>query len=81
MNLANHNASWNLKRVCFTFDLVILFLHLFLNLVQGAAHGFSTIASQASEQLAPFLDKILPKLYRYHTDSLFVISFTNNFVI
>jgi proteasome component ECM29 len=33
-----------------------------------AAVGFSTIASQAGEQLAPFLDKILPKLYRYQFD-------------
>ena len=35
---------------------------------QGAAVGFSTIASQAGEQLAPYLDKILPKLYRYQFD-------------
>jgi len=30
--------------------------------------GFSTIAKQAGEQLAPCLDKILPKLFRYQFD-------------
>jgi len=30
--------------------------------------GFSTIAKQAGEQLAPYLDKILPKLFRYQFD-------------
>jgi len=37
-------------------------------IMQGAAVGFSTIAKQAGEQLAPFLDKILPKLFRYQFD-------------
>jgi len=36
--------------------------------LQGAAYGFSTIASQAGDQLAPHLDKIVPKLYRYQFD-------------
>jgi len=36
--------------------------------VQGAAVGFSTIARQAGEQLAPYVDSILPKLYRYQFD-------------
>jgi len=35
---------------------------------KGAAVGFSTIAKQAGEQLSPYLDKILPKLYRYQFD-------------
>ena len=30
--------------------------------------GFSTIAKLAGEQLSPYLDKILPKLYRYQFD-------------
>ena len=36
--------------------------------IQGAAFGFSTIASQAGEQLAPYLPKIVPRLYRYRFD-------------
>lgn len=35
---------------------------------QGAAFGFSTIAAQAGEQLAPYLHQIVPKLYRYQFD-------------
>ncbi|ESO95949.1 hypothetical protein LOTGIDRAFT_176639, partial [Lottia gigantea] len=34
----------------------------------GAAFGFSTIAAQAGEQLAPFLPQMVPKLYRYQFD-------------
>ena len=30
--------------------------------------GFSTVVKQAGEQLAPYLDRILPKLYRYQFD-------------
>jgi len=30
--------------------------------------SFSTIARQAGDQLAPYLDQILPKLYRYQFD-------------
>ena len=37
-------------------------------LLQGAAFGFSTIAAQAGEQLAPYLHQIVPKLYRYQFD-------------
>lgn len=37
-------------------------------LLQGAAFGFSTIAQFAGEQLAPFLPKIVPRLYRYQFD-------------
>jgi len=36
--------------------------------IQGAAVGFSTVVKQAGAQLAPYLDKILPKLYRYQFD-------------
>jgi len=36
--------------------------------VQGAAVGFSRVVKQAGEQLAPYVDKILPKLYRYQFD-------------
>ena len=35
---------------------------------QGAAFGFSTIASQAQEQLAPYLPTLVPRLYRYKYD-------------
>ena len=37
-------------------------------IIQGAAFGFTSIAAQAGEQLAPFLSKIVPKLYRYQFD-------------
>ena len=36
--------------------------------VQGAAFGFSTIATQAGEQLAPYMSQIVPRLYRYQFD-------------
>lgn len=54
-------------------DLIYKFMHLAnhnatWNAKKGAAFGFSTIASQAGEQLAPHLDKIIPKLYRYQFD-------------
>jgi hypothetical protein len=32
---------------------------------KGAAFGFAQIAQQATEQLAPFLPSLIPKLYRY----------------
>ena len=32
--------------------------------VQGAAFGFSTIAAQAKEQLAPYLPLLVPRLFR-----------------
>ena len=35
---------------------------------QGAAYGFSTIASLAKDQLAPYLPSIVPRLYRYKYD-------------
>ena len=37
-------------------------------LSQGAAFGFSTIAAQAGEQLAPYMSQIVPRLYRYTFD-------------
>lgn len=37
---------------------------------QGAAFGFSTIASQAQEQLAPYLPTLVPRLYRYKYDPI-----------
>lgn len=39
-----------------------------INLFQGAAFGFSNIANLASEQLAPHLPRIVPRLYRYTFD-------------
>ena len=36
--------------------------------LQGAAFGFSTIAAQAGEQLAPYMSQIVPRLYRYTFD-------------
>lgn len=35
---------------------------------QGAAFGFHMIAAKAGEQLAPFLPKLVPRLYRYQFD-------------
>jgi len=54
-------------------DLIYKFLHLAnhhatWNTKRGAAVGFSTVVKQAGDQLAPYLDKILPKLYRYQFD-------------
>ncbi|CAD5112276.1 DgyrCDS1505 [Dimorphilus gyrociliatus] len=54
-------------------DLVYKFLHLanhqaVWNSMKGAAIGFKSIASNASDQLAPHLDIIIPKLYRYQFD-------------
>jgi len=54
-------------------DLIYKFMNLahhnsMWNSRKGAAFGFSTIAAQAGDQLAPFLHKIVPKLYRYQFD-------------
>ncbi|KAL4235658.1 hypothetical protein ACF0H5_004053 [Mactra antiquata] len=54
-------------------DLIYKFMHLanhhaMWNSRKGAAFGFSTIAAQAGEQLAPFLPQIVPRLYRYQFD-------------
>lgn len=54
-------------------DLIYKFMHLAnhqatWNSKKGAAFGFSTIAQFAGEQLAPFLPKIVPRLYRYQFD-------------
>ncbi|XP_070562742.1 proteasome adapter and scaffold protein ECM29-like isoform X2 [Ptychodera flava] len=54
-------------------DLVYKFMHLanhnaMWNSKKGAAFGFSSIMAQAGEQLAPYLPKIVPKLYRYQYD-------------
>ena len=54
-------------------DLIYKFMHLanhnaMWNSKKGAAFGFSSIAAQAGEQLAPFLSKIVPKMYRYQFD-------------
>jgi len=38
------------------------------NTTQGAAFGFSKIASQAQDQLGPYLPSIVPRLYRYKYD-------------
>lgn len=47
------------------------FIHCIIKppfIIQGAAIGFKSIASNASNQLAPHLDVIIPKLYRYQFD-------------
>lgn len=54
-------------------DLVYKFMHLanhhaLWNSKKGAAFGFSTIASQAKAQLAPYLPSLVPRLYRYKYD-------------
>ncbi|XP_052776475.1 LOW QUALITY PROTEIN: proteasome adapter and scaffold protein ECM29-like [Mya arenaria] len=54
-------------------DLIYKFMHLanhhaMWNSRKGAAFGFTTIAAQAGEQLAPFLPQIVPRLYRYQFD-------------
>lgn len=73
MNLANHHAMWNSRKVpCWrthphlvsaSLTLLPSDLH-----VQGAAFGFHVIAAQAGEQLAPFLPQLVPRLYRYQFD-------------
>lgn len=35
-----------------------------LNSTRGAAFGFASIAKLAGEQLKPYVDKVVPKLYR-----------------
>lgn len=37
-------------------------------IIQGAAFGFSVIASTAREELAPHLPLLVPRLYRYKYD-------------
>ncbi|CAG5117500.1 unnamed protein product, partial [Candidula unifasciata] len=54
-------------------DLIYKFMNLanhnaMWNARKGAAVGFSTIAAQAGEQLAPYLTQIVPRLYRYQFD-------------
>ncbi|GFS17153.1 proteasome-associated protein ECM29-like protein, partial [Elysia marginata] len=54
-------------------DLIYKFMHLAnhnatWNARKGAAFGFSTIAAQAGEQLAPYMQQIVPRLYRYQFD-------------
>lgn len=54
-------------------DLIYKFMHLAnhnatWNARKGAAFGFSVIAAQASEQLAPYMTQIVPRLYRYQFD-------------
>ncbi|XP_076462653.1 proteasome adapter and scaffold protein ECM29-like isoform X2 [Babylonia areolata] len=54
-------------------DLIYKFMHLAnhnatWNTRKGAAFGFSTIATQAGEQLAPYMGQIVPRLYRYQFD-------------
>ncbi|KAK7476082.1 hypothetical protein BaRGS_00032709 [Batillaria attramentaria] len=54
-------------------DLIYKFMHLAnhnatWNTRKGAAFGFSTIATQAGEQLAPYMSQIVPRLYRYQFD-------------
>uniref|UniRef100_A0A8C5D594 Ecm29 proteasome adaptor and scaffold n=1 Tax=Gouania willdenowi TaxID=441366 RepID=A0A8C5D594_GOUWI len=54
-------------------DLVYKFMnlanhHAMWNSRRGAAFGFNIIAAKAGEQLAPFLPKLVPRLYRYQFD-------------
>nr|XP_046268300.1 proteasome adapter and scaffold protein ECM29 [Scatophagus argus]XP_046268309.1 proteasome adapter and scaffold protein ECM29 [Scatophagus argus] len=54
-------------------DLVYKFMnlanhHAMWNSRKGAAFGFHMIAARAGEQLAPFLPKLVPRLYRYQFD-------------
>ncbi|XP_030852041.1 proteasome adapter and scaffold protein ECM29-like [Strongylocentrotus purpuratus] len=54
-------------------DLIYKFMHLANHNAmwtsrKGAAFGFGTIASQAGEQLKPYLAQIVPKLFRYLYD-------------
>ncbi|XP_072162436.1 proteasome adapter and scaffold protein ECM29 isoform X3 [Bemisia tabaci] len=54
-------------------DLIYTFLNManhnaLWNSKKGAAFGFSSIAENAREQLAPHLSKIIPRLYRYQFD-------------
>ncbi|KAL8623767.1 hypothetical protein ACOMHN_054073 [Nucella lapillus] len=54
-------------------DLIYKFMHLAnhnatWNTRKGAAFGFSTIATQAGEQLAPYMGQIVPRLFRYQFD-------------
>lgn len=54
-------------------DLVYKFMnlanhHAMWNSRKGAAFGFHMIAAKAGEQLAPFLPKLVPRLYRYQFD-------------
>jgi proteasome component ECM29 len=50
-------------------DLVYRFMDLAnhaaaLNSSRGAAFGFASIAKVAGEQLKPYVEKLVPKLYR-----------------
>ncbi|XP_033636669.1 proteasome adapter and scaffold protein ECM29-like [Asterias rubens] len=54
-------------------DLIYKFMHLanhnaMWNSRKGAAFGFSSIAAHAGDQLAPYLPKLVPRLYRYQYD-------------
>ncbi|MCJ8749226.1 hypothetical protein PDJAM_G00173890 [Pangasius djambal] len=54
-------------------DLVYKFMnlanhHAMWNSRKGAAFGFNIIAAKAGEQLAPFMSKLVPRLYRYQFD-------------
>ncbi|XP_023274931.1 proteasome-associated protein ECM29 homolog [Seriola lalandi dorsalis] len=54
-------------------DLVYKFMnlanhHAMWNSRKGAAFGFHMIAAKAGEQLAPFLPRLVPRLYRYQFD-------------
>lgn len=79
MNLANHHAMWNSRKVrhaqshpravfLFSDDRLPPDPELNLPFSQGAAFGFNMIAAKAGEQLAPFLPQIVPRLYRYQFD-------------
>lgn len=78
MNLANHHAMWNSRKVSYSFFLIhskaafcisTFFLISFsLSSLKGAAFGFHMIAAKAGEQLAPFLPQLVPRLYRYQFD-------------
>lgn len=75
MNLANHHAMWNSRKVSCLYSPVFTSVTSMplptwscLSSFQGAAFGFHMIAAKAGEQLAPFLPQIIPRLYRYQFD-------------
>lgn len=75
MNLANHHAMWNSRKVSCCISSLSMYhcspfflLTYFLPSLKGAAFGFHIIAAKAGEQLAPFLPQLVPRLYRYQFD-------------
>lgn len=74
LHLANHQSMWNSRKVnctCVHLTIIERILsksELISHPIQGAAFGFTTIAQQAGERLAPYMSQIVPRLYRYTFD-------------